>query len=98
ARFAGVWQAMGIGRDDRVAVLMLNQHRYLELFLSTAWAGAAIVPVNIRWSAAEIEDSLRDCRPSALVVDDAFAALGGTIAQRIGTLRLIHADDGSPPA
>jgi long-chain acyl-CoA synthetase len=98
ARFAGVWQAMGIGRDDRVAVLMLNQDRYLELFLSTAWAGAVIVPVNIRWSAAEIEDSLRDCRPSALVVDDAFAALGGTIAQRIGTLRLIHADDGSPPA
>ena len=63
ARFAGALRAMGVGAGDRVAVLMLNQDRYLELYLAVAWAGAVIVPVNIRWSPAEIEDSLRDCRP-----------------------------------
>ena len=57
-----------------------------------------VVPLNIRWSAAENEDCLRDCRPMALVVDDAFAELGGKLAQSIGSLRLIHADDGATPA
>jgi long-chain acyl-CoA synthetase len=98
ARFAGALRAMGIAAGDRIAVLMLNQDRYLELYLSTAWAGAVIVPVNIRWSAVEIEDSLRDCRPAALVVDDSFAELGSKIARSMNTLRLVHADDGVPPA
>ena len=76
ARFAGALRSLGVGAGDRVAVLMLNQDRYLELYLAVAWAGAVIVPVNIRWSPAEIEDSLRDCRPAVLVVDDAFAEPG----------------------
>ena len=84
ARFAGALRAMGISAGDRVGVLMLNQDRYLELYLAIAWAGAVIVPVNIRWSPAEIEDLLRDCRPMALVVDDAFAELGGKLAHSIG--------------
>ena len=80
-------------------MLMLNQDRYLEMYLAVAWAGAVIVPVNIRWSTAEIEDSLRDCRPMALVVDDAFAELGGRLAHSTRrSLRLIHADDGPTPA
>jgi acyl-CoA synthetase (AMP-forming)/AMP-acid ligase II len=95
ARFAGALRAMGLGAGDRVAVLMLNQDRYLELYLAVAWAGAVIVPVNIRWSPAEIEDSLRDCRPMVLVVDNAFAELGGRIARNMGTVRLVHADDGT---
>ena len=98
ARFAGALRAMGVSAGDRVGVLMLNQDRYLELYLGVAWAGAVIVPVNIRWSPTEIEDSLRDCRPMALVVDDAFAELGGKLAQSVGSLRLIHADDGATPA
>ncbi len=98
SRFAGALRAMGVAAGDRVAVLMLNQDRYLELYLATAWAGAVIVPVNIRWSAPEIEDSLRDCRPTVMVVDDTFAEPGIRIAQSIGTLRVIHADDGATPA
>ena len=62
ARLAGALQDLGVGRGDRVAVLMLNQDRYLELYLAIAWAGAVIVPLNIRWSALENEDALRDCR------------------------------------
>ena len=90
--------AMGVGAGDRVAVLMLNQDRYLELYLAVAWAGAVIVPVNIRWSAPEIEDSLRDCRPMVLVVDDAFAAIGGRIARAWDRCGCVHADDGATPA
>ncbi len=83
ARLAGALQALGIGKGDRVAVLSLNQDRYIELYLGVAWAGAVIVPLNIRWSALENEDALRDSRPKVLVVDAAFAAMGAALAQKI---------------
>ena len=97
ARLAGALQRLGIGAGDRVAVLMLNSDRYLELYLGIAWAGAVVVPTNVRWSQAEIADSLLDCRASALVVDSAFAAMGVDLATAM-QLALIHADDAAGPA
>jgi long-chain acyl-CoA synthetase len=93
ARFAGALKNLGIGKGDRVAVLMLNQDRYLELYLGIAWAGAVIVPLNIRWSARENEDVLRDCRPAMLVVDGAFAAMAADLMQKLGGIKLVYADD-----
>jgi acyl-CoA synthetase (AMP-forming)/AMP-acid ligase II len=52
ARLGGALKELGVGRGDRVAILMLNQDRYLELYLAIAWAGAVVVPLNIRWTAA----------------------------------------------
>ncbi len=97
ARLAGALQHLGVKRGDRVAVLMLNSDRYLELYLGIAWAGAVIVPTNIRWSHAEIEDSLHDCRASVLVVDRAFAAMGVELANAVA-MKLIYADDDAGPA
>ena len=93
ARLAGALRNLGIAKGDRVAVLSLNQDRYIELYLGVAWAGAVIVPLNIRWSALENEDALRDCRPKVLVVDAAFAAVGAEIAQKIGSFKVVYADD-----
>ncbi|MEW6643017.1 MAG: long-chain fatty acid--CoA ligase [Pseudomonadota bacterium] len=98
ARLAGALQGLGAANGDRVAILSLNSDRYLELYLATGWAGAVIVPLNIRWSAAENEDALRDCRAKVLVVDKAFAAVGAELAQALAGLRLVYADDGETPA
>ncbi len=95
-RVAGALKILGIARGDRVAVLSLNQDRYIELFLGVAWAGTVIVPLNVRWSALENEDALRDCRPKILFVDAAFAAMGREIAERIGSMSVIYADDAPP--
>ncbi len=97
ARLAGGLQQLGVKRGERVAVLMLNSDRYLELYLAVAWAGAVIVPVNIRWSHAEIEDSLHDCSASVLVVDKAFSAMGVQLAKAV-SMKLIYADDDAGPA
>lgn len=98
ARLAGVLCALGAKPGDRVAVLSLNSDRYLELYLAVAWAGAVIVPLNIRWSVVENEDALRDCRADILVVDKAFSATGGDLAKVLPNLRLIYAEDGDVPA
>src|ERR1700730_7430870 len=96
AKLAGGLQAFGLKRGDRGAVLMLHYDPTSELYLGISWAGAGIVPPNIRWSHAEIEDSLRDCRASVLVVDKAFAAMGVELARAV-PLALLYADDDAGP-
>ncbi len=83
---------------DRVAILSLNSDRYLELYLAAGWAGAVIVPLNIRWSPIENEDALRDCRAAVLFVDKAFAPVAAALVNAIAGLKLVYADDGETPA
>ena len=98
SRFAGALRAHSLGRGDRIAVLMLNQDRYIECYLAASWAGAVIVPLNIRWSIQENADALSDCGAKLLVVDNAFAKAGMTLAANAsGSLMLIYADDDPVP-
>ena len=84
ARLAGALQNLGIKAGDRVAVLMLNSDRYIELYLGVAWAGAVIVPTNIALE-RDRESRIRcaTAAPSMLVVDKAFAAMGVQLAKAI---------------
>ena len=65
--------SLGVLRGDRVAALMLNCHRYLELYYACARMGAVIVPLNIRLARPEIIFILNDSETKVLVVDKAFA-------------------------
>ena len=66
--------SFGVARGDRVAVLMLNCHRYLELYYACARMGAVIVPLNIRLARPEIIFILNDSETKALAVDSTFAS------------------------
>ena len=48
--------SLGVQGGDRVAVLMLNCHRYLELYYACARMGAIIVPLNIRLARPDASD------------------------------------------
>jgi long-chain acyl-CoA synthetase len=98
SRLAAGLRSLGVSPGDRVAMLSLNSDRYLELYLATAWAGAVIVPLNIRWSPLENEDAMRDCRAQVLFVDKTFAATGASLAKTLPGLKLVFADDGDAPA
>src|SRR5882757_6773566 len=67
---------LGIVRGDRVAMLLPNGLVGIELFASTVLSGHVIVPLNFRWSVAELADALTDCSAKALVVDDHFRDSG----------------------
>jgi long-chain acyl-CoA synthetase len=97
-RLAAGLRSLGVSIGDRVAILSLNSDRYLELYLATAWAGAVIVPLNIRWSPLENEDAIRDCRAEVLFVDKAFGATAAALAKTLPGLKLIYADDGDVSA
>lgn len=63
---AGAMQALGIGKGDRVAILMPNGEQWLALFYGAALIGAVTVPVNTRFKAAEIDFCLKQSGARAL--------------------------------
>ena len=98
SRLASALQKLGVQAGDRVGILSLNSDRYVEFFMAVPWAGAAVNPVNTRWSAAEIAYSLDDCDTQVLLVDDPFLPLLPELLARTSSLRtLIHVGDGPTP-
>ena len=93
ARVAQVLRDLGVQPGDRVAVLMLNAPRYFELYYAVPLAGAIIVPINIRWNAAEIGFCLSDCGARLLVVDDYFARALPALSAGLPGLQFLTAAD-----
>jgi long-chain acyl-CoA synthetase len=90
-RRANVLRALGIGRGDRVAVLMLNSPLYLEFYYATAQIGAIIVPLNTRWNLDDTVFALQDSGSKLLVFDDRFADWRQPIAGRCPEVRYLFA-------
>lgn len=72
ACLAGGLKALGLREGDRAAVLALNSARYMEAFYAIPWIGAAIVPLNTRWSFEELAYGLTDSQPDILFIDATF--------------------------
>lgn len=98
ARLAGGLARLGIGRGDRAAILALNSDRYWEAMYAIPGLGAIMVPLNTRLAPPEIAFMLADSGARALLLDDAFAALPGQLADLAGVTALIHIGEGDTPA
>ncbi|MCW2635019.1 MAG: AMP-dependent synthetase and ligase [Blastococcus sp.] len=98
ARLAAGLQGLGLGDGDRAAILSLNSDRYHEFLAGTLWAGGVVVPINLRWTVAEIAESLVEVGARILVVDDAFAGHVEGIRHAHPDLEhVVHAGDGPTP-
>lgn len=98
ARLAGALQGLGVQGGARAAILSLNSDRYSEFLAATVWAGGVVVPVNLRWSVAEIADSLAEVGACVLVVDDAFAPAVPALTVACPRLEfVVHSGDGPLP-
>lgn len=69
ARFATTLAASGVGPGDRVALLSENRLECLDLWLSCAWLGAALVPINTALRGGQLGHVLRDSGARLLVVE-----------------------------
>jgi acyl-CoA synthetase (AMP-forming)/AMP-acid ligase II len=74
-RLADALAGLGIGPGDRVAALLANGHRYLEIYEAAALMDVAVVPLNFRFVASEVDYVVNHAEASALVFDTAFADL-----------------------
>ncbi|MBT2468068.1 AMP-binding protein [Streptomyces sp. ISL-66] len=66
---AGHLAARGIGRGDRVAVMLQNTPHFVLAVLAAWKAGAVVVPINPMYKAGEVGHVLRDSGAAALVCD-----------------------------
>ena len=73
ARTAARLRALGLGRGDRLAVLMDSSTRLVEIAHAAQWAGLVLVPVNTRLTAAEVETILANADPALVAYDVALA-------------------------
>ena len=89
ARLAAALRRLGVEDGDHVAVIAFNSDRYVELFYAIPWAGAEIIPLNVRWAEAEILTALGDISPAVIALDDSFLHLAGALRAGISGLRAI---------
>ncbi len=78
-RMACALAAWGVGRGERIAVLMTNTSEFLEIFFACAKTGAIMAPLNFRLAVPELAYILRDCAPRVLVYSADFAATAGKL-------------------
>ena len=64
--------SQGVGKGDRIALLMRNRLEFMESFFASAKAGAVAVPLNSRLLSGELEYSLTDAGASVLIFDAEF--------------------------
>src|SRR6202012_4630519 len=76
---AGVLRSLGVGKGDRVALLMPNSVEFCCLFYGAAKIGAVAVPLNTRLAAPELEFILSDSGSKVLIYGDAFATAAEAI-------------------
>ncbi|OON82437.1 class I adenylate-forming enzyme family protein [Streptomyces tsukubensis] len=67
---AGHLAARGIGRGDRVALMLQNTPHFVLALLGAWKAGAVVVPVNPMYTAGEVGHVFADAGVSALVCSD----------------------------
>lgn len=68
-RLARRLELLGVGPDDRVAILMTNQSKWLIAACAVLFRGAVLVPIDYKLTAGEQAALLAHCRPKLLVTE-----------------------------
>ena len=92
-RLAGALAGLGVRPGDRVAALCANSHVMLELHHGVPFAGAVLVPMNIRLSEDEHAYIVEHSGSEVLVVTAGFAERAAALAARNPGLRAVIAGD-----
>jgi acyl-CoA synthetase (AMP-forming)/AMP-acid ligase II len=95
-RTLGTLNGLGIGRNDRVAIVLNNGPEMAACFMACA-SGVTSAPLNPAYRADEFEFYLADLNAKALIVEQASNSPAIEVAIKLG-VRLIDlvVDDGAP--
>ncbi len=102
ARVAGGLQAMGIERGDRVAIRLGNGLKWCVAFFGIELAGAIVVPVNTRFTDAEVQYVINDsgskfvCLPNEPLPDGPALAVENLQSEDIAAIFYTSGTTGFP--
>jgi acyl-CoA synthetase (AMP-forming)/AMP-acid ligase II len=98
ARFAALLLEHGVGRDDKVSILLHNRPEWLIAFAGCLKIGAVPVALNFRYRAGEIAALLDDSDSVVLVYAAGLAAtVADAVAQLGRPLLLLQVQDAPAP-
>jgi len=66
------FKSIGIHKNDKIAVIHKNCHRFLEAYFAAAKIGAILVPVNYRLAQKDFTYILNNSKAKALIVQPGF--------------------------
>ena len=90
-RVANAIKELGVGKGDRVALLLMNGVEFYESFFALAKIGAICVPLNWRLVADELSYILKDADAAMLIYGSDFAELAADIQGRgAGATDIVH--------
>jgi len=86
-RLANALRGLGIGRGDRVAVLQVNSHRYVEAYYATAAIGAVFLPLNYRAKLPELEYMITTANTKVLIIGDRYHEAVAALRPKLGCVQ-----------
>jgi acyl-CoA synthetase (AMP-forming)/AMP-acid ligase II len=86
-RLAHSLLSLGLGKGDKVAVVLENSIEIVEVYLATAKTGLVIVPINFRLTGPEVEYIVNNSDARAIVVHDEFAPSVDGIRQNLAGIK-----------
>jgi amino acid adenylation domain-containing protein len=89
---AAILKERGLGKGDRVALLMPKSAEAIISLFATLLAGGIYVPLEPKWPSERIESSFADCTPHFVVMQDQV-----NLTHRIQALSSVPAAPGSSP-
>ncbi|MFE2998642.1 AMP-binding protein [Nocardia sp. NPDC059246] len=93
---AAGFAAHGVGKGDRVALLMPNRIEFIEAYFGLAKLGAIQVPLNAFLKGDFLRHQLADSRAAVVVLDSAGYSAVEPLLELLPDLRLIVALDSLP--
>jgi long-chain acyl-CoA synthetase len=97
ARLCAALHELGVGRQDRFAIMALNSHQFLESY-HAAFLGAGVInPLNLRLAAKELEYILQDSGTKVCFVDAAFAPVIAQVRAAAGIEQVVLIGGGDVP-
>jgi acyl-CoA synthetase (AMP-forming)/AMP-acid ligase II len=97
ADLAGQLRAAGVGRDDRVAVVLPNGPEIVALLFALASIGAAMAPLNPAYTEPEYRFFLDDLAPQLVIVGARAAQAARAAAANLTLVELLPWEAGTPP-
>jgi feruloyl-CoA synthase len=80
ARAAGLLQSWGVAKGDKVAIISLNTPSFVHAFFGGQLCGAAVVPINHKLTAPEVDYILDHSEAKVCLYDGALAPVAEKLA------------------
>ena len=88
---------LGVGKGDRIAILLKNTPEYVVNYFAILKAGAVVIPLNYMLTPGELNFILGDSKTSIIITSSEFIEIARQLRLRLEHLKNIITIDGNFP-